>query len=217
MRNNLSVLIFAVLLLASGCASSPRTPLGDKSTPSLGCDLESDQGVKRAVKLSIEELRSGAEAGDAVSQTELGRRYGLGTGIPKDPQRSFFWYAKAANNNLCAGQSNLAFMYLSGEGTEKDFNLARFWYNKAAESGYAQAQFGLGYMAVMGLGQVKDGLVAERWFLAAANQGYLSAQYSLMNLYIDDTLLPRNPLYAALWQKRIRSARLSGIPWRQND
>jgi uncharacterized protein len=216
MRNSLSMLIFTAFLLASGCASSPRTPSGDKSTSSVGCDLESDQGVKRAVKLSIEELRSGAEAGDAVLQTELGRRYGLGTGIPKDPQMSYFWYSKAANNNLCAGQNNLAFMYLSGEGTEKNFNLARFWYNKAAESGYAQAQFGLGYMAVMGLGQVKDGLVAERWFLAAANQGYLSAQYSLMNLYIDDTLLPRNPLNAALWQKRIRSARLSGIPWRQS-
>src|SRR5262249_53430059 len=52
-------------------------------------------------RTSVATLSEWAQAGDALAQNELGRRYGLGLGIAKDSAVSFSWYEKAANQGLC--------------------------------------------------------------------------------------------------------------------
>src|ERR1039457_1725997 len=76
----LSVLMFLTLL-----------PFGDAIA--LAQTASSD---KRVGGLSIFELTKRAEAGDAVSQNELGIRYRLGADVEKDPAKAIPWFLKAA-------------------------------------------------------------------------------------------------------------------------
>jgi len=165
--------------------------------------------------LSVAALSERAQAGDAVAQTELGRRYGLGLGIAKDSAASFSWYEKAANHGFCSAQSNLAYMYLNGEGVLKDGKLAEEWYRKAAERGSSRAQYALGYMYIKGAGVEKNGPAAERWFLLAANQGSVPAQRALMRMYENGDGVPQDLAKATLWLHRVRDAGMTGKPWRQ--
>src|SRR5437868_1048960 len=68
----------------------------------------------------IEELKAKAEAGDAESEVELGRRYDKGEGMVKDHAEAAKWYRKAAEQNLAKAQYNLGVCYAHGEGVEKN-------------------------------------------------------------------------------------------------
>jgi TPR repeat protein len=50
----------------------------------------------KADQKPIEEVKAKAEAGDAESQVELGRRYGEGEGVAKDQVEAVKWFAKRA-------------------------------------------------------------------------------------------------------------------------
>jgi len=167
------------------------------------------------LRMSVAALSERAQAGDAMAQTELGRRYGLGIGIVRDSATSFSWYEKAANQGLCSAQANLAYMYLNGEGVRKDGKLAEHWYTKAAERGGDRAQYALGYMYITGAGVEKNGPSAEKWFLMSANQGYVPAQRALMRMYEDGNGVPRDSAKAILWLHRVRDAGMTGKPWKQ--
>jgi|SRR5262245_110492 len=81
----------------------------------------------------IEEVKAKAEAGDAESQVELGRRYDQGEGVAKDQVEAVKWYRKAAEQNYARAQNNLGVCYDRGEGVPKDHVEAVKWYRKAAE------------------------------------------------------------------------------------
>lgn len=46
--------------------------------------------------MSISDLRSAAERGDAEAQYELGNAYYYGKGVPQDYKEAQVWYGKAA-------------------------------------------------------------------------------------------------------------------------
>jgi len=68
----------------------------------------------------IEEVKAKAEAGDAESQVELGRRYDKGESVVKDHAEAAKWYRKAAEQNYAEAQYNLGLGYYKGEGVAKD-------------------------------------------------------------------------------------------------
>ena len=100
----------------------------------------------KADQKPIEEVKAKAEAGDAESEVELGRRYNKGEGVVKDQVEAVKWYRKAADQNLAKAQYNLGVCYdgATGEGVAKDHVEAAKWYRKAAEQNYANAQNNLG-------------------------------------------------------------------------
>ena len=57
----------------------------------------------KADQKPIEEVKAKAEAGDAESEMELGRRYDKGEGVVKDQVEAVKWYRKAAEQNLRQG------------------------------------------------------------------------------------------------------------------
>src|SRR6266853_528756 len=91
----------------------------------------------KADQKPIEEVKAKAEAGDAESEVELGRRYDEGEGVVKDHAEAAKWFRKAAEQNLDNAQYSLGLCYYKGEGVTKDQVEAVKWYRKAAEQNYA--------------------------------------------------------------------------------
>ena len=157
---------------------------------SARCDQKYQNVGEDFSALTLATILELARGGDVAAQNELGRRYGLGLGVPRDSAASFSWYEKAANSGHCTAQTNLAYMYLNGEGIENDRKLAESWSLKAAERGHAPGQYALGYMYITSV--PKDGPAAEKWFLMAANQGHVPAWRSLIKMYLEGEGIPRD-------------------------
>src|SRR4029079_4959248 len=68
----------------------------------------------KADQKPIEEVKAKAEAGDAESEMELGRRYDRGEGVVKDHAEAVKWYRKAAQQNFAVAQYNLGVCYEQG-------------------------------------------------------------------------------------------------------
>src|SRR5258707_8576423 len=95
----------------------------------------------KADQKPIEEVKAKAEAGDAESQVELGRRYDKGEGVVKDQVEAVKWYRKAAEQNYAEAQYSLGVGYYNGEGVAKDPVEAVKWYRKAVEQNDVKAQY----------------------------------------------------------------------------
>ena len=124
----------------------------------------------KADQKPIEEVKAKAEAGDAESEVELGRRYDKGEGVAKDQVEAVKWYRKAAEQNYAEAQYSLGVCYEHGEGVAKDEAEAVKWFRKAAEQNYAMAQYNLGLCYDNGEGVAKDQVEAVKWFRKAAEQ-----------------------------------------------
>ena len=90
----------------------------------------------KADQKPIEEVKAKAEAGDAESQVELGRRYDEGAGVVKDHAEAAKWYRKAAEQNDADAQYNLAICYERGDGVAEDWVEAYKWLLLAARQGH---------------------------------------------------------------------------------
>lgn len=87
-------------------------------------------------RIDVEELpllyvRQRADAGDSIAQTELGRRYYSGCGVPKDPIAASSWYEKAVAQGDLEAASALGDMYRRGEGVPQDLAKAVLYYSAA--------------------------------------------------------------------------------------
>src|SRR6266478_2781597 len=111
----------------------------------------------KADQRPIEQVKAKAEAGDAESQVEFGRRYDKGKGVPKDQVEAVKWFRKAAEQNLAKAQLNLGLFYFdAGEGVAKDPVEAVKWYRRAVEQNFAGARYNLGICYAHGEGVAKD-------------------------------------------------------------
>ncbi len=146
----------------------------------------------------LKEVRAKAEAGDAESQVELGRRYDKGEGVAKDPAEAVKWFRKAAEQNYAKAQYNLGVCFYAGEGVAKDPEAVK-WYRKAAEQNDAEGQLYLGLSYVKGEGVAEDLVEAYKWLLLAARQGDEDAKKNMTEL--ESKLTPEQ---IAEGQKRAR-------------
>jgi len=143
----------------------------------------------KADQKPIEQVKAKAEAGDAESQVELGRRYDKGEGVVKDHAEAAKWFRKAAEQNLAEAQNSLGLCYLNGEGVAKREMEAVKWFRKAAEQNFAMAQYNLGVCYEQGVAKNQEEelfpvaggepVEAVKWYRKAAEQNYAPAQYNL--------------------------------------
>jgi TPR repeat protein len=131
----------------------------------------------------LKEVQAKAEAGDAESQVELGRRFSTGAGVAKDRVEGVKWFRKAAEQNLAEAQYLLGFCFYAGAGVGKDQVEAVKWYRKAAEQNFVKAQYNLGFCLYNnGQGVAQDPVEAYKWLLLAARQGNETAQNTMIEL-----------------------------------
>jgi TPR repeat protein len=153
-----------------------------------------------ADSLSLAEIRTKAEQGNAEAQYNLGKMYYDGDGVPQDSAEAVKWYRKAAEQGYAEAQSNLSDIYEEGSDVPRDSAEAVKWCRKAAEQGYAKAQFDLGNYYSGGEGGVRrDSAEAVKWYRKAAEQDYADAQYTLSQMYEEGKDVPRDYIEAYMW------------------
>jgi TPR repeat protein len=148
----------------------------------------------------IEEVKAKAEAGDAESEVELGRRYDKGEGVMKDHAEAAKWYLKAAEQNYAPAQYNLGLCYEHGNGVAANRVEAAKWYRKAAEQNDAAAQYNLGMCYERAEAGTEDWAEVYKWLSLAARQGHEAAKEYIT--FMESKLL--KPEQIAEGQKRAR-------------
>ena len=91
--------------------------------------------------------RLSAGLGDVEAQVRLAKLYAEGHGLPRDEEKSLFWYGEAARQGHAGAQRYLAFEAYSLTWAE----MAR-WRQKLADQGDVRAKYLLGDMYAKGIG-----------------------------------------------------------------
>ena len=184
-----------------------------------------------AEMMTLPELRSAAEKGDADAQFELGLCNSLGYCMKKDPAAARQWFGKAAAQGHKAAR---AACVVEGYDSSASKKAARESLRKAAEEGDAWAQFYLGTccgdhdprqavrwfreaalqgnawgqvllgMAYLGIvrGVPQDQAQGARWCTKAAEQGHAMGQMFLGGCYAGGAGVTRDPAKAVHWLRK---------------
>ena len=155
--------------------TTPGNPY-DQFSPKPNATAPSSQVIPATEAEAVQWL---AQKGDAKAQYDLGVRYRVGDGFPKNPIEATKWIRKAADQGYAPAQYDLGVAYARGDGVEKNENEATGWFQKAADKGYVYAEYQLGQCYKYAVGVENDDVEAAEWFLKAANQGDANAEYEI--------------------------------------
>ena len=126
-----------------------------------------------------------ARGGYSTSNSDpynMGMRYLLGQGVPKDEGKAYHYLSKAASHGNPYAENELAYLYVSGSGVQQNNEQAFYWYQKAADHGLASAQYNLGLMYANGIGTPVDKVKAAKFFKLSADRGFPLASQALAQL-----------------------------------
>jgi len=140
----------------------------------------------------IEALIRRAEAGEGKAQGELGKAYFEGKLIPKDWDKAFLWFKKAADQNDAAGLNGMGIFYGLGSPVPKDSAKAAEYYQKAVDLGYPAAHRNLAMAYINGTGVSKDTGRGIQLLQKAADMGHPMSQLSLGLIYVNGTGVPKD-------------------------
>jgi TPR repeat protein len=210
----LSVLVLSVVFLMGGKEDVPQTtvsavtssstvaapqPVVKTNPMTAGANPATMDELK---KMSLEEIRKRAEAGETEAQYWLGEKYFKGDGIPQSDTRAAEWCRKAADQGNADAQFDLGWLYEEGRGVPQSDTKAVEWYRKAAEQGNANAQFNLGWMYEEGRGVSKSDSHAVEWYRKSAEQGNAIAQYILGGMYRKGRGVSKSDSQAVEWYRK---------------
>jgi len=116
-------------------------------------------------------LRELAAQGVVWAQSNLGKLYNSGQGVPQDYKEAARLYGLAAAQGDAEAQYNLGVMYDNGQGVAQDYKEAVRLYRLAAAQGNAKAQSNLGTMYDFGTGVAQDYVRAHMWYNLGAISG----------------------------------------------
>src|SRR5438270_6363894 len=126
-RKNLSApWFFLAIILSSLTLSLPALPASasshSKAPTAVGYSIDFGTAAAKVstTPADVQELKRGAENGDALSQNNLAYLYSFGLEVPQDYREAARWYAIAAVQGLAAAQYNLAALYEHALGVSQD-------------------------------------------------------------------------------------------------
>lgn len=218
-------LIPSLMLLISGCVSTPElpNPFANKpkaessaaSTPTLVTEKAEVKPTQPILPAEIQTLVDKANAGDSSSMNELGDIYREGRNIAKDDQKAFEWYKKSADANNPYGIVWTAYNLEKGIGVSKNLTESTKLYEKCAtvESDnklYCQENYGIALYE--GNGTAQNIPLAINVLIAPAQAGKLRSQTNLAYAYVDiyDVTNATKWMLAAAEQGDLESQRLVG-------
>lgn len=115
-----------------------------------------------------DKMKADADQGNAEAQSNLGKAYFTGNGVPQDDEEAVKWLRKAADQGNTAAQKYLGKAYAEGKGVQKNAAEAVKWFRKAADQGDAEAQKYLGYAYGAGDGVPQDEIRAYMYYNLAS-------------------------------------------------
>jgi hypothetical protein len=97
------------------------------------------QGAIAAAVTENDLIFAHALHGNRDAQTQLGKLYAFGTGLPRDRPEAVRWFRRAADQGQPAAQFYLGVAYAGGEGVARDESEALARFQLAERSGFADA------------------------------------------------------------------------------
>jgi len=145
-------------------------------------------------------LFSEAESGNAEAQYWLGRIYALGILLPKDSEKSNYWFEKSARQGYLPAEYLVCEMRTNENRNEVEYHRC---VRRAAEHGLPEAQelMGMAYDRRLWFG-VKDEQAAFNWFKRAAENGDVDAEVELGRRYKDGDGVGQSYALAAEWYRK---------------
>jgi TPR repeat protein len=174
-------------------------------TNSIG--LEVAQNDEAALKMEVEQDKSGADAGVAFAMRLLARRYERGNGVEKDGAQAVKWYKSAAQAGDADAMENLGNLFFRGEVAEKDPAQTIAWWSKAADAGNSEAMASLGKLFLGGYGVPEDSARAFEWFHRGADRGNVVAMSSLGWMYSHGVGVETNWTEGLVWLRKAANAK----------
>lgn len=122
-----------------------------------------------------------AEQGDPGALGNLAYFYERGIGAQQSDRKAFYWYQKAAQQNVRPAQMSVGYAYEKGKGVGQSYSKAAAWYEKAANSGNGSpvAMFNVGTLYARGAGVENSLTRSTLWYLSAYSSGYEDAAKEL--------------------------------------
>lgn len=174
-----------------------------------GLQLAAAQG-----KISVEDLKIRAEAGDRTATRQLADAYYLGRdGVEQNFAEAARWLLKLAQQGDVRAQTTMGLMYARGYGVKKDPQAAHHWWSFAAAANDPGAQYNLGLTYANGDGVAQDFSQAAEWYSKAAQRTHVQAQFNLGMLYHQGKGVAQDPVLAYYW---VKVAALQGDDRAQN-
>jgi len=153
-------------------------------------------------KLSVDDLKVRAEAGDKSAARILAETYYLGRdGVEQNLEEAARWYLKLAQQGDVRAQTTIGLMYSRGYGVKKDPQAAHRWWSFAAAGNDPGAQYNLGLAYARGDGVAQDYAQAALWYEKAAQRTHVQAQFNLGLLYYQGKGVAQDPVRAYYWVK----------------
>ena len=153
----------------------------------LGSCYRHGWGVQCDMTSAVEWWQKAADLGDAYAYYCLSDCYRFGKGgLPKDVEKAFEHYMKAAEGGYHQVSFNILLCYRNSVGVERDYEKAFYWFNKAAEHDDPMAWVELGHCYAEGRGVAEDYSQAVRWYSRAVDFGgnaFPEAQRGLADCY----------------------------------
>ena len=123
----------------------------------------------------LDDLKTLADSGDAVSQNDLGHLYLYGNkelGVSIDLDRGIEYINKAAEQDQVNAMTTIGWNYFLGDkGAEQNNEEAIYWNKRASELGFSVASYNMGFFYYSGLaGLEQDLLKAKKYWLLSASQ-----------------------------------------------
>ena len=157
------------------------------------------QNMKQVNENNTDNLNSEEEAAKLFN---LAYDYEEGNGVPKDNQKAFELFQKAANLGDINAMFETGAHYYFGKGTPQDTSQAFAWCKKAAEKGQIYAMDWIGECYRDGEGVVQNIQKAIEWFEKSAEGGNGWASLNLGRMYRDGTGVNKDFAKARSWFKK---------------
>ncbi|MCL2713260.1 MAG: SEL1-like repeat protein [Alphaproteobacteria bacterium] len=140
-------------------------------------------------------LRDAAFEGNPAAAYEVGMRFAIGRGVPRNDLRAARWFRKADLAGLVPGAFQVGVLFERGQGLEKNLEKAGLYYLKAAERGCAAAMHRLGRLEA-DKGEYND---AVQWFTKAARHGIAESHFNLGVLHYEGLGVTRDFRQSYKW------------------
>jgi len=202
-------------MLAWSLSQAPEAADALRNSADQVNPAEDSPDAGRLTPEQVKLLRKKAVQGDAQAQTNLGRLYSTGDGVPHDPREAVKWFRKAAEQGDVFGQLMLAAKYFEGAGVARDPVKGTAWANLAGEhfrpvrnsphitQYLTRVEVKQAMHLATELGRLlharKDGRVSMRMKAAQENS---KTQTNLGRLYSTGDGVPHDPREAVKWFRK---------------
>lgn len=193
-------LAFLATYLLLSWGQSPK--VGGGVSPIMPGGQAPGVGGLSPLKMSFEEAKKAAEAGDMDAGAVVAECYFHGRGVATNLEEAVVWYSKAAESGHLGAQDSLGCCLLYGWGCEADPEEAVRWFTRAAEQEHLSAMNNLAYCYLTGKGVVRDEHRAFVWAKAAADQGHAPSQTMVAECYLDGRGVEKDLDSALIWLRR---------------